>query len=103
MEFAMSENLTELNLFQLRKALQQAAVPAEKQIARLKDFCVADEVADDVGNNILWVLQWPDAKLTDDQRSSLVELDSLLDRMSGQHNAHLWTDEALQSRPEWGQ
>lgn len=99
--FAMSENLTELNLIQLRKALQQAVLPAEEQIARLKDFCVADEVADDVGHWVGWVLQWPDATLTDDQRSRLVELDSLLDRMSGKQNAHLWTDEALQSRPEW--
>ena len=97
----MSENFTELSMIQLRKALQQAALPAEAQIARLKDICVADEVADDVGNQILCVLQWPDIKLTNDQRSSLVMLDSLLDRMSGQQNAHLWTDEALRSRPEW--
>jgi hypothetical protein len=87
----MSENLTELNLIQLRKALQQAALPAEAQIARLKDFCVADEVADDVGNQILWVLQWPDAKLTDDQRSSLVELDLLLGPLVDQRGASITT------------
>ena len=99
----MSENITDLNTGQLRKALQQAALPAERQIASLKDFCVADEVADDVGNRIHWVLQSPDAQLTDDQRCSLVELDSFLDRMSGKPNAHLWTDEALRSLPEWNQ
>lgn len=95
------ENLTELNLTQLRIALQQATLPAEAQIARLKDWCVADEVALDVSNWIGWAVQCPDAKLTDQQRSGLIELDSLLDRMSGPHNAHLWTDEALRSRPEW--
>lgn len=97
----MSKNSTDINMPQLRKALQQAALPAEHQIAQLRGFPVANEVADDVGNQIHWVLQCPDAHLTDEQRTSLSELDSLLDRMSGQHNAHLWTEEALRSRPEW--
>jgi hypothetical protein len=99
----MSENLTELNLIQLREALQQAALPAEGQIAKLKGCDVPFEVADDAGHWIQWVLQWPEAKLTDEQRSSLAELDELTDRMSGEHNAHLWTDEALRSRPEWNE
>lgn len=97
----MSVNFVDLNMVQLRKALQQAALPADCQIARLKGFPVADEVADDVGNWILWVLQRPDVNLTDEQRASLAELDALLGQMSGQHNTHVWTDEALRSLPEW--
>jgi hypothetical protein len=99
----MRENLTELNLIQLRDALQQAALPAEGQIAKLKGCDVPFEVADDAGHWIQWALQWPEAKLTDEQRSSLAELDELIDRMSGEHNAHVWTDEALRSRPEWNE
>jgi hypothetical protein len=97
----MSENITELNMIQLRRALQQAALPADRQIDRLKGFDVPFEVADDVGNQILWALQWPDAKLTDEQRSNLVALDALTTQMSGEQNAELWTDDALRSRPEW--
>lgn len=97
----MTENYWEINKSQLRKALQQAVLPAEEQIAKLKGFPVADEIADDLGNQIDWVLQCPDAPLSEELRVSLSELDALLDQMSGPHNAHLWTDEALRSRPEW--
>lgn len=31
----------------------------------------------------------------------LVGLDRALERMSGAANAHLWTDQALRSAPEW--
>lgn len=31
----------------------------------------------------------------------LVDLDRALERMSGEANAHLWTDQALRSAPEW--
>jgi hypothetical protein len=97
----MNESLIELNMAQLRKALQQAALPGDHQIARLKPADVPFEVADDVGNWISWVLQCPDVKLTDELRTRLSELDALLGQMSGEHNAHLWTEEALRSRPEW--
>jgi hypothetical protein len=97
----MSDKLTELNMIQLRKALQQAALPAEHQIARLKGFDVPFEVADDVYQHSRWVLQSTEVTLTDEQRSCLIALDALTSEMSGQHNARLWTDEALRSRPEW--
>ncbi len=97
----MDENIIELNMIQLKEALQQAALPAERQIARLKGFDVSFEVADDVYNWTLWVLQSTDAKLTDEQRSGLIALDAHTSKMSGEHNAHLWTDDALRSRPEW--
>lgn len=95
------KNLTQLNMTQLRKSLQQAVLPAEDQIARLKECDVPFEVADDVGNWITWILQWPDSKLTGQQRSSLRELASLLNHMSDKLNAHLWNEESLRSLPEW--
>ncbi|MFZ5833662.1 MAG: hypothetical protein ACOY3P_26550 [Planctomycetota bacterium] len=97
----MSEDLAALNMVQLRKALQQAALPAERQIARLKGWDVPFEVADDVYQASLWVLQSEDVKLSDEQRSSLTALDQLTDAMSGPHTAELWTEDALRSRPEW--
>ena len=100
-ELAMSEEITDLCLIQLRKALQQAALPAERQIARLEGFDASFEVADDFGHWCGWVLESKDVKLTDEQRSRLTALDARLDEMSGEHNAELWTDDALRSRPEW--
>ena len=101
MEVAMSENITELNMILLRKGLQQAALPADRQIARLKGYDVPFEVADDVYQHTLWVLQCKDVRLTEEQRSNLLALDAHTSSMSGEHNAELWTDDALRSRPEW--
>lgn len=97
----MSDSTTELNLIQLRRSLQQAALSAEHQIEGLKGFDIPFEVADDVYNWTRWVLQCSDVVLTDDQRSSLVALDALTTRMSGKHNAKLWSHDAIRSRPEW--
>ncbi|MDX1946444.1 MAG: hypothetical protein SFU86_13675 [Pirellulaceae bacterium] len=97
----MSGNSTSLDLTQLRKALQQAALDAEYQIARLKGFAVADEIADDLGNQILWILKSSNRNLTSEQVAALSELDAALDQMRGQQVPQLWTEEALRSRPEW--
>jgi len=97
----MSEEITDLCLIQLSKALQQAALPAERQIARLEGFDASFEVADDFGHWCGWVLDSKDVELTDEQRSRLAALDARLGEMSGEHNAKLWTDDALRSRPEW--
>jgi hypothetical protein len=97
----MNDHETGLAMIQLRKALQQAALPAQAQIARLRGFDVPLEVADDVHNYTVWVLQCTQVKLTDLQRSTLVALDALTTGMSGPHNAELWTTDALQCRPEW--
>ena len=97
----MSERITALNLMQLRKALQQATLPADRQIARLEGFDVSFEIADDFGNWCRWALDSKDVELTNEQRSQLNALDARLNEMSGEHNAELWTDDALRSRPEW--
>jgi hypothetical protein len=98
---AMSEDITELNMVQLKKALQQAALPADRQIARLRGYDVPFEIADDFGNWCGWALHSTDLTLTDVQLSRLAALDTFLNEMSGEHNAELWIDEALRSRPEW--
>lgn len=97
----MGQRITDLNLKQLRIALQQAALPAERQIARLRGFDVAFEVADDFDNWCRWALASADLKLTEEQRSRLSALNRRLEQMSGEHNAELWTEDALRSRPEW--
>ncbi len=93
----MGQGITDLNLKQLRIALQQAALPAERQIARLRGFDVAFEVADDFDNWCRWALASADLKLTEEQRSRLSALNRRLDQMSGEHNAELWTEDALGS------
>ncbi len=95
----MSDDVIESNMRLRRQALQQAALPAERRIERLKGFDVPFEVADDVHQSSLWVLD--NVRLTDEQRSSLVALDRLTDEMSGAHNVQLWTEDALQSHPDW--
>lgn len=97
----MGQRITDLNLKQLRIALQQAALPAERQIARLRGFDVAFEVADDFDNWCRWALASADIRLTEEQRSRLSALNRRLEQMSGEHNAELWTEDALRSRREW--
>jgi hypothetical protein len=87
----------------LEQVVRVAALPAERQIESFPSFCVvADEIALDYDNCCGWALEGYKAPvLTDEQRSSLVALDERLNRMSGKHNAELWTDEALRCSPEW--
>ena len=84
----MRERITGLNLKQLRIALQQAALPAEQQIARLAGFDAAFEIADDLDNWCSWALASTDLNLTEQQRSRLGALNRRLKEMSGEHNAH---------------
>ena len=97
----MDNDIRDLRLLQLRRAVQQAALPADEQIGVLKGFDVPFEVADDFGNWCRWALVSADVSLTDEQRGSLMSLDRCLDEMSGEHNADLWTEDALRSRAEW--
>lgn len=99
----MGENFQELNMIQLEQVVRVAALPAFRQLESFPDgVVVADEIALDFDNWCKWALDGFDApSLTDEQRSSLAALDSRFDRMSGEHNPDLWTDDALQCRPEW--
>ncbi len=89
-------------LSRLRQALQALALPAEAQIGLLP-ACTggADEFA-------LNFDQWSRAASADRairmsraQREALAAVEGLLDKMSGEKNAHLWTLGALRSNREW--
>jgi len=89
-------------LSRLRHALQALALPAESQLGLLPAFSGgADEFA-------LNFDQWSRAASADRairmsraQRDALKAVEGLLDRMSGEKNAHLWTMGALRSNREW--
>lgn len=95
----MTEEEIELNLKQLRIALQQAADPAERQIELLGHWDASFQVADDFCNCVRWALGCSELKLTGDQHGCLESLDDKFDVMSGR--AALWTDGALRFNPEW--
>ena len=90
-------------MIQLEDAVRTAAIPAEQQIAKLKHWVVADEIADDFGNFCRWALVGEDApQLSDEQRSCLNELDQWFDDMFSRHDG-LGTEDAVRNRPEWGE
>ena len=99
----MSEDHTEFSLVQLQQAVRAAALPADQQLQCFPSNCdVTFEIADDFANWCRWALAgYMAPALTNQQRSSLLALEARLNRMSGQHNAALWTDDALRSHPEW--
>jgi len=81
-------------------ALKMLAAPASAQIEYLIEHRVdEDELAlqlDDVLPAVVSNFDVPD-----DAHATLSALDAKLDSMSGQHNARLWTDEALHHADEW--
>lgn len=91
-------------LLRLKHSLQLLAMPAQRQLDLLPNFVVkADEIA-------LEFTHWYDAAIsnipdvfTSRQVAALQSIDNLLNKMSEQKNASLWTDEALQNQNEWAQ
>lgn len=97
--------LAKLNMSQLLKSVRRAALPAEEQIASFPNgVAIEDEIAIDFDSYCQWALEGYQApKLSNEQRTSLLALNTRLDEMSGQQNADLWTDDALRTRAEWEQ
>ena len=88
----------------LKHALQALALRAELQLSLFPDFvCKADELALDFADWYHCATGNYPGDFTETQKRGLAELIEFLDKISGQENAHLWTDEALSSRPEWAQ
>ncbi len=91
-------------LANLRYTLQLLAAAAADQIAHFlpPNFAFkADEMALDFDHFATCVhTYW---KLTEEQTARLNELDEHLSNLSDQHNAAIWTDEALVSDPRWEQ
>lgn len=62
--------------------------------------CVPDELALEFDESRR-LIEDASVELTKDQSAAIARLDSQIESMSGEHNAHFWTDEALESAPEW--
>lgn len=98
----MDEETWQNVLKRMKYQLQALAMPADIQLGLLPDFlCKADELALDYGHWCLCLLSNDYGKLTQPQRSALTRLDNYFEKISGQVNAHLWTDEAIRTRSEW--
>jgi hypothetical protein len=99
----MSNDITRLNMIQLEKSVRVASLPADRQFESFpRDVDIPFEIADEFSNWCRWALGGVDApQLTNEQRSCLIALDRRFDEMSGEENAHLWTEDALRCRPEW--
>jgi hypothetical protein len=95
----------QLNMIQLRRSVRLAALPADEQIASFPNgAAIEEEIAIDFDSYCQWALegyQAPD--LSHEQRTSLLALNTRLERMSGEQNADLWTNDALRTRVEWEQ
>lgn len=83
-------------------AVQALAVSAQEQQRLFPSFAeAADELALDHEEAQAAFLNASGALLSPHQREALDLLDRQLERMSGPHNASLWTVEALDAAPEW--
>ncbi len=90
------------SLTRLRHALQALALPAERQLPLLPGF--VQEVDDLVLSFEHWlgiVQADKGVRLTKTQRQALAAVERLLDEMSGQRNAHLWTRASLKDGEPW--
>ena len=91
-------------LIRFQHALQALALPAVVQVQLFPDFvCKADELALNFDHWSSCMLAWYRDTLTPAQRDPIDAIDHHLARMSGTHNAALWTDEALHEAPEWNE
>ena len=89
-------------LTRLREALQALALPAEAQLRLLPRF--AEDVDDLVLNfDHCWRAATADhaGRLTAAQSDALGAIDRLLDDMSGQRNAGVWTRAAVRDDARW--
>ena len=86
----------------LVECLRALAAPAQLQLARFPDVvCRADELALEYTDALLVASSCPQLQFTEEQRRALRNVDDLLDMMSGQESAQLWTDAALREAQEW--
>ena len=94
-------------LSQFRWSLQALAVPAEAQRALFPEFvCKADELALDYDHWAQAARASYGGEFSDEQRDALRAIDRRLVAMSrggAEFDEGLWSDVALNSRPEWEQ
>jgi len=89
-------------LARLRHALQALALPADRQLRLLPGFVPeADELALSFEHWLGIARTDARVRLTPAQSEALLAVERLMDRMSGQGNAHLWTRASLQDAEPW--
>lgn len=89
-------------LARLRDALRALALPADAQAGLLPAFAGGpDEFALQFDQCLRAVQAEGAVRLSRAQRRALLAVDGMLDRMSGQDNARLWTTGALVKSREW--
>jgi hypothetical protein len=89
-------------LGRLRQALQALALPAERQLRLLPGFVPeVDELALSFEHWLEVARAEAELRLTDAQRDALGTVERLLDGMSGQENAFLWTRRAMREKESW--
>ena len=98
----MKTDDTAWTIEELRHSLQALAMPAEVQLGLYPDFvCKGDELALDFDNFFHAVRgSYPD-DFTAEQWTMLESIDRALAEMSGEENAHRWTDHAVRASSDW--
>ena len=87
---------------ELRSALKALAAPGSQALASVPDGAIkADELALDYENFVHAYLGNFRDEILQSQRDALLAVDTMLQGMSGQENAELWTEEAVVSHPKW--
>ena len=96
--------MTSPRLQQLKDALRVLASGAEAQINWLNEempVCVDELALEYDAIAVAADLMFGVGELDEDQRNRVAELNSILSKMSGKENAHLWTTDALRTAQEW--
>ncbi len=87
---------------ELRNSLRAMAGPGSEALASLPDWTVkADELALDFDNFVHAYLGNFGDEVSPYQRDALLAVDALLDGMSGEEHAELWTEHAVVNHPKW--
>lgn len=85
----------------LKRAVQALTQPADVQLALFPDcVCKGDELALDFDDG-LYEMVGHEHEYTPDQHSAISQLAARFSAMSGEQNAHLWTDDAIRSHLAW--
>lgn len=86
----------------LRTSLEALAMPGDKALRNKPDDVVkADELALDFDNAHRAFVGNFASEMLPTQVAALRKIDVLLDEMSGEHLAALWTEEAVKSDERW--
>ena len=87
---------------ELHSALKALAAPGSQALASVPDGTVkAEELALDYENFVHAFVGNFRKEISQSQRDALLAVDAMLQGMSGQEHAELWTEEAVVSHPKW--